>query len=610
MKNHFYKLFAAIVLSISCILFVSTFDTFSLLAYEGKTNKTNQGYTSEGYSFIINSSTEEIIDSILNDEGVFINGQITINDELISINNYLNVNSISRFEVVKWLSKNSIFNEEQKIDCYCELINNRNLENLTCLESVFDEIIAYKETALQNNGRSFNDNIILFDKIDKVLASPFESKNTRSISNEETYSSTNFRIHYDSESTNQSEAIEVADYFETIRTQYLSMNFELPILEALHTRYQVYLDPDSDPDGVASAVCRKKSVLTKTCSSDIVIYGFESLTNSVEEDIAHEYFHAIQNAYNHHSSWFKEACANWGSIKTSAHYEKALYFIQQYIDSHTYMPLDLTNGYEVALFPLTIEKNYGGHSVIRSIYEVYNDSSFELNFEDLKDIITDGIQNNGYSVGSFDDAYIKMATYLIKPSKHFSSVMVSSSLVPVKETKTNYTSYINNSDLTTFSNDIYYYGSEYYHFDTNHIGTTTFSFEFSFDYTGSTIQVYSIDNNDQETISYYQSQNTTISISTQNVKEIYIVVNNICVSSLSDPLSMDMNVIFSYGGNHIFSCTSTGPLSHNCSCSCGYSYTEQHIFQPFKAGHRCKKCLYYTTGPIIETQSLKDDENE
>ena len=609
MKSHIYKTFFALILSISCLLFTNTLNTFSLLAHEEEINMTSQNYTSNSYKVTINSSIEELIDSILNDDDVFINGHITINNELISINKHLNVNSISRFDVVKWLSETSVFDDEQKIYCYCELINNKNFKNTTCLEEVFNEILQYKETTLQNNVNSLNEENDLVDKINRVLSNPYESGTTRSISNKETYSSTNFKIHYDSEATTQSKAIDVANYFETVRAEYLSMNFELPILEVLHSRYQVYLDPDASSDG-AVAICRKKNVLTRTCASDIVIYNFTSLLPDVKEAIAHEYFHAIQNAYNHHSSWFKEACANWGAVRVSPYCGEVLDNIQRYIKFSTDMPLYLTDGYEAALLPLTIEKIYGGFSAIRSIYEVYNDSSFELDLEELKQVITEGIQNNGYSTGSFNDAYVKMATFLIKPKKHFESVINSRSLQPVKETASDYVSYINTSDATTFTNNIYYYSSEYYHFDTNHTGTSTFTFDFSFSNTGGKIQIYSIDNDEQESISYYEASSCAISISGQNIKEVYVVISNVSNSSLSDPLSMNMNVTFSYGENHLFSCTSTGPLSHNCVCSCGYSYTEQHVFQPFKAGHRCKKCLYYTTGPIIETQSLKDDENE
>lgn len=51
--------------------------------------------------------------------------------------------------------------------------------------------------------------------------------------------------------------------------------------------------------------------------------------------------------------------------------------------------------------------------------------------------------------------------------------------------------------------------------------------------------------------------------------------------------------------NYTHSYTQSGPLNHIAYCSCGISITESHIFQPFKNGNRCTKCLYFTTGPVI-----------
>lgn len=68
MKSHIYKTFFTLILSISCLLFANTLNTFSLLAHEEEINMTNQNYASNSYKVTINSSNEELIDSILNDD--------------------------------------------------------------------------------------------------------------------------------------------------------------------------------------------------------------------------------------------------------------------------------------------------------------------------------------------------------------------------------------------------------------------------------------------------------------------------------------------------------------------------------------------------------------
>ena len=40
-------------------------------------------------------------------------------------------------------------------------------------------------------------------------------------------------------------------------------------------------------------------------------------------------------------------------------------------------------------------------------------------------------------------------------------------------------------------------------------------------------------------------------------------------------------------------------LNHIRVCQCGEETVEAHEFQPFKNGNRCKKCFYFTTGPVI-----------
>lgn len=590
------------LLALSTITFGSlySYDDTTLMALEPSESK----LINEECIISVNSTEEEIIESIIYGDINSIDIDISIGSKLINISNYLDFEKISRFELVDWLCDNSVLNETQKIECYCDLIDSKNFENVICLESVYSELLEYQTSLNTNN--NVNNYLVLNGKLNSVLSNPYENSNTRSIDNEAKYSSENFRIHYDSNETTEQQAIEVAEFFEEIRDEFIDMGFEEPILELQYSGYQVYLDPDPNPDNSSTlAVCTKKSVTTKTCASYITIYNFNDLEQGhVKESITHEYFHAIQNAYNQQSTWFKEACANWAATEVSEQYNVSLGWANDFIRNSYDESIYSTNGYGAVLLPLTIEKKYGGYSAIRSIYEEYNNNGFNLNFSQLKNVISNGIVSNGYSAGTFDDAYVDMATYLIDPIKHFATVInKNTSLVDI-----NTNDYIlsnSNNNTTIVDNDIIKsYASSYYYFevDDSLLGdsTLTLTFDFSFDISGAQIQLYTVDYSNNEYISYNVVYNNNKSITVQNVgtsvEKIFFVVSNLNVSS---EIEMDIDVSFTHTHNHLNGCTSNGAISHTCICSCGHTYTTDHTFKPFSNGNKCTGCGFFTTGPVI-----------
>ena len=251
-----------------------------------------------------------------------------------------------------------------------------------------------------------------------------------------------------------------------------------------------------------------------------------------------------------------------------------------------------------------MEKKYGGYSAIRSIYEEYNNNGFNLNFSQLKNVITNGIVSNGYSSGTFDDAYVDMATYLIDPSKHFATLINNNtSLVDI-----NTNDYIlsnSNNNTTIVDNDtIKSYASSYYYFevDDSLLGdsTLTLIFGFSFDISGAQIQLYTVDYSNNEYISYNAVYNNNKTITLQNVgtsiEKVFFVVSNLNESS---EIEMDIDVSYTHTHNHLNGCTSNGAINHTCICSCGHTYTTAHTFKPFSNGNKCTGCGFFTTGPVI-----------
>ena len=367
--------------------------------------------------FSINSSSEEILSSIKDDSDFFIDGSVIDGGNEVDINEYYDFSNTSKYNIAEWAYSADLISEEEKIECFCDLIIDRNFENITCLSGVFDSIQQYE---LYNEV-----SIELGEKIDEIFSVPFGDDadgseiSTMSISIEGKYSSENFTIHYDKSEVDPEEAEEVANYLEEVREFFIEMGFKTPKLQLLKSTYHVYLDPDYKLDDTSVQGCTvPSSSLTNTCASYIVIYKFISLNDIAQEVIAHEYFHAIQCAYNKQSGWFMEACADWGAINVTGNSTTIDDQIYNFIKDQPSLPS--TDGYGEVLFPLALHRKYG-RDVILSIYEAYNGYSDTIDESDLRDVITEGIQNTG-STENFSDAYRTMASYLYDTEYWYSSI--------------------------------------------------------------------------------------------------------------------------------------------------------------------------------------------
>ena len=366
------------------------------------------------------SAKSEILSSIKSDSKFEINGTINILGKTSSIGTYYNFSNISKYEIADWAYRANIITEEEKIECYCELILSGNFGNICCLESVIEEISKYSKSNLIS--------LNLKNKIDLIF---HPTASTRTIPSDILYSfsTENFVVHYGIK-TPEYKAIQVANYFEGIRSQFIELGFRTPLLEQNQTKYNVYLTYlPSSSGGIQSAAATTVKVNDSSsnpvCSSYIVIYDFGESTvfdTYVKEVATHEYFHAIQNAYNHKSNWFKEACANWAVINING----STLSCRNKIHSFSYMSTTMTNDdisvnplYGACVFPLTIQHYYGGVDTIKSIYTMYgNYPPNSVTQTKLREIITEGICDSGYD-GSFEEAYRVMVGYMLSPQVWF-----------------------------------------------------------------------------------------------------------------------------------------------------------------------------------------------
>lgn len=479
-------------------------------------------------SINIIDSTEDFVASIIYDDSLCINGFISENEIQRPLEDYYDFSSTSRFHIADWAYRSGFITEEEKVDIFCDLIAERNFENIDCLEGVFDYIQKYQS---QN---SISDDLEI--KIEQIFKIPsFEKEidsSTKSIDKEATYTSTNFTIHYDSSSSSQADAKAVAEYFEKVRTDYINLGFVTPKLQLFKSTYQVYLDPDPDSDGTAAASCFMSATLTNTCASYIVIYNFTGISTAVEERIAHEYFHAIQNAYNYQTTWFKEACANWGKIIVSGTSTTCNGSINSFIDS-SYSMDDDSIKYGAVMYPLTIQWKYGTDAIV-SIYERYNEHSAFISDSKLRDVITLGIRDTGSTEG-FVTAYRRMASFMYDTSAWYTSVYAGASNwhdAPHTEytISTTGTSLVTNS-TTTINGSLNYLTSSRYELKlpTGFVGALKIEMTYSDDFGKS--QIYTIKKTGGHNVQYVatSSNNTSEYIQTgigKTVNSVVLVVSN------------------------------------------------------------------------------------
>lgn len=403
-----------------------------------------------GALITVSDSKKNIISSITSTNTFEIEGTILDNEIQYELNDFYDFSSTSRYHIVDWAYKAEIITEAEEIEAFCDLINTRNFENIDCLEGVIDTIQHYRDSL------SFYDELEV--KINTVLSKPtyiseVSSGKTRAINNEGIYNSSNFTIHYDIDSVTSATAQTVASYFEQVRTEYISLGFRTPLLESGQSQYHVYLDPESKPGSTTLASCFKEDyVNSTTCPSYIVLYSFTGLNNRVRERIAHEYFHAIQNAYNHDSSWFKEACANWGKINVAGSSLTCDGKINSFIG--TTLPMnDKETQYGAVVYPLTIQRRYGIEGIL-SIYNKYSEqSSTSLTEAQLSDVITKGIQATGTTEG-FGLVYRAMSSYIYDTSVWYTSLYSGASSWADAPTTTRSISLPSSSSVTNSSTTI------------------------------------------------------------------------------------------------------------------------------------------------------------
>ncbi len=379
----------------------------------------------------ITTSSEEFISRLLTSTEFTFDGTVTVSGKKININEYYDFDSAYKLDIVDWAREIGLITESEKIETYCDLILDGEDNGVDCWNPYSEQIIAYAENNLISSK--------LQEKINAVLYT--ETNPSARSSNRTFYYTDNFAIEYNPGAISRSKIVSVGDYFEDVRTFYKNQGYQDVILgdfegndsENPDEKYLVKIYAPSEEDKGGADCTRKGS--GRTCTSEINIFSFSELSNRVKHNIAHEYFHAIQNSYNWHVSWFKEAAANWAMIwydKTIPLSDDNLRRFNAYLtentplDVHTSVETNINNyGQGKAFFPLAIHRKFGADTMLE-IYEAYasynnngNNAYVALSYSDIRTIISTGI---GTANGGFDRALRAMAAYNTDPGRWYASL--------------------------------------------------------------------------------------------------------------------------------------------------------------------------------------------
>ncbi|HEX2945588.1 MAG TPA: MXAN_6640 family putative metalloprotease [Clostridia bacterium] len=244
----------------------------------------------------------------------------------------------------------------------------------------------------------------------------------------------NFNIHYTLSGENavdfnyrDPEAVppyitQVAEAFENVRAlTCVSRGYREPLLEEGKDYYDIYVYDLKDKYGVTfSSKMYGSQNRAGTASSYICIdnsysreKGFDkSRLECMRVTAAHEYFHAVQYAYNVEAdAWWKEASATWNEDEVYTGINDYVRYIRKYFKTPG-LSLDKTS-YSGVIFAKFLSQYYGGFDTMRRIWELqasgYNNSIQAI----------DRFIRTHYAGKDIGSVYNQFSTYNTNPAQYY-----------------------------------------------------------------------------------------------------------------------------------------------------------------------------------------------
>ena len=256
--------------------------------------------------------------------------------------------------------------------------------------------------------------------------------------------------------------------------------------------------------------------------------------------------------------------------------------------------MTLDAGYGATVFPLAIHYKFGGSNAILSIYNEYSTwSSTNLSLTQIREMVTNGISDAGYS-GGFDLAYRAMASYLYKPSVWYGDVFAGGTNIVNNRLITKNS---NSARVTSFSESVDYLASDYFTIALpSDVSAASVKVDITFGDSNGRVQRYKVTNDGTHWISYNSVSSNVSSFTEVDVGNT-ITTLGFVVSNLGDSGTMSYTVKIT-----------VMPKDENISISgiTDSRYTERMVY--LDAGETAEFNITFNTAgtKLVQTFGTKD----
>lgn len=356
-------------------------------------------------------------------DGLTVTGKAGRNGKLTPYSNTFEFDSNDPLITVNSLYDAGLLSETQKIHQYCNLYENYTFPSGYCLLPLVSTLQDYRTETSASDLELSDYEVEAVDRINEIIPLAYTPP---SLPHYKT--SGHFTVHYNLQ-TVQNQSIthinNVLTYLNDLYDTAVDEGFEEPLCETGTNTIHVYLCSET---GEANGLTWQAESFGTTSAGAIEIYGFTYLSNDIKETMAHEFFHAIQYAYQNKysaSKWIYESCAVWFGVKYSGFRNRAHSKLTQYV-SNPNRPIFSTNDDELYMagpFIMAIDIAYGGTPTIERIWYNYSLSGGTFNETVVRNGINFAVRYNGDTTASFAEAYKKVGAYITYPKHFYQSII-------------------------------------------------------------------------------------------------------------------------------------------------------------------------------------------
>lgn len=250
---------------------------------------------------------------------------------------------------------------------------------------------------------------------------------------------------------------QIGKAFDNVKTFTCRLRgFREPLTVEGRNIYDVYVFDQKGKYGVtySSNTYDKRNTGVRVATSFICIdntYSGKKGFDKGREDCmkvtaAHEFFHAVQYAYNVDSdNWWKEASATWNEDEVYTGVNDYLRYVPAYL-SAPFKPLD-ESSYSGVVFAKFLAENYGGTKIIKKIWEIHSKGcNNSIN-------AIDRAVSEGYPGRDIGTVFNQFSAYNVNPAQYYKEGELWKTSATIQKTYSSYPVALNYGQLNHMSSN-------------------------------------------------------------------------------------------------------------------------------------------------------------